>query len=177
MPNEINRNYPYPGVNDAPDGPLGIQRLAEAAGLDVKGVEARVTAAEQVVIARADRTATGSDVTFGPTANVNLVSMTITGARAGIYRIEGHGGFKSTAATNGSMYVTAGSRTAYFRHDLNTVWQPGHAYIADYVHAGGNLTITFGYDCPVGSAVLANPTTKQPCYIQAQYTGKTSVTA
>lgn len=35
MANTPNRQYPYPGVNEAPDGPYAFQRLAEAIDLDV----------------------------------------------------------------------------------------------------------------------------------------------
>lgn len=39
MANTVNRNYPLTGVNDAPDGPLAIQRLAEAVDTDVEALE------------------------------------------------------------------------------------------------------------------------------------------
>jgi hypothetical protein len=42
MANTVNRIYPYPGVNDAPDGPYAVQRLAEAVDVDVKAQSDRL---------------------------------------------------------------------------------------------------------------------------------------
>jgi hypothetical protein len=43
MPTTPNRDYPYPGVNDAPDGPYAFEQLAAAVDLDVQDIYATRT--------------------------------------------------------------------------------------------------------------------------------------
>lgn len=106
-----------------------------------------------------------TDSTFA-TANTGLVSGTITAAPAGTYRIEAHIGLYGSSSAVGRTYVMGASTQYKRRQDLTGTPSTYYVSKADYVHAGGNLTITAGYDVTSGTAS-----------VMSAASGETTVTA
>lgn len=180
MADTLNRDYPYPGGSEAPNGPYSFQALADAVDADVQSIDVRLTAAEQVVCVRFERTIVapgGVGFSNFTAADTKLIEGTITGLRAGVYRVEGFGPLKSGGGANGATFVKAGAVTAYERCDLDPFYRSPRATLPKYVHAGGDLTISFGYDVAAGTATIADPGTKQPCSVILTQIGSAAVSA
>ncbi|MBT2594726.1 hypothetical protein [Arthrobacter sp. ISL-72] len=111
----------------------------------------------------------GSDSTFSG-ANTGLVSGTITNAPAGKYRIEGEAGLYGATSAVGRVFVATGpsGSSVYYkkRQDLTGTPSTYEPNKRDFVHAGGNLVITVGYDVVSGSASVMSASS-----------GETTVTA
>jgi hypothetical protein len=109
----------------------------------------------------------GTDSTFSG-AVTGLVSGTITAAPAGTYDIEGDVGLYGASSAVGRTFVATGSSPTYYkqRQDLTNTPSTYHPKKMNFVHAGGNLTITAGYDVVSGSAS-----------VMAAASGETTVTA
>lgn len=109
----------------------------------------------------------GTDSTFTG-ANTGLVSGTITAAPAGIYRIEGNIGLYGSSSAVGRTFVATGSTPTYYkrRQDLTNTPSTYNVDKLGYVHAGGNLVITTGYDVVSGTASVMSASS-----------GETTVTA
>jgi hypothetical protein len=124
------RGYNYPGVNDAPDGPYGIQRLAENVDADVQvqanklaKLPAQITAGQDsIFIGAAVATATLT-VTFPAAfATVPKVVASMVTATAGRASLLG-------------LQVTAQTTTGF------TV----RLYTSDNANTGTSYTITFNW--------------------------------
>jgi hypothetical protein len=181
MADTLNRDYPYPGGSEGPNGPYAFQALADAIDADVEAIDVRLLANEQTIVTRFDRTGADGSITT-PTADVILHTGTITGARAGVYRVEGFGALRSASTTAGSGFVKAGTTKSYQRNDLDGTYRNVGAVLAGYEHPGGDLVISYGYDYAAGGAItLAGPggssPSKQPCAVTATYVGKIKVSA
>jgi hypothetical protein len=99
----------------------------------------------------------GSDASF-TTANTGLVSGTISNAPAGTYEILGQAGLYGATSALGRVFVgtgPAGSTTYYKRRqDLTNTASTYNVLKKNFVHAGGNLVVTVGYDVTTGTATV-----------------------
>lgn len=111
----------------------------------------------------------GTDSSF-TTADVGLVSGTITNAPAGRYRIDGDAGLYGSSSAVGRVFVATGpaGSTIYYktRQDLTGTPETYRPSKKDFVHAGGNLVITVGYSVSSGTAT-----------VMSAVSGETTVTA
>lgn len=96
MGNTIGRGYPYPGVNDAPDGPYAIQQLAEALNTDMLArlgdlgrLPYKVTAGTATLAVGSTNTSVSSNVSFGTntfdTPPLVLISSNTNAVKASVY--------------------------------------------------------------------------------------------
>ena len=101
------------------------------------------------------------------TAMTGLVSGTISAAPVGYYEIVGQASLYASGGATGYMFVQAASTVRKRRHDLVPNSSPTSPIARmTYFHAGGDLTITAGYDRASGTATVT-----------AQASGLTDVTA
>lgn len=111
--------------------------------------------------------AAGPDSPF-TTANTTLVSGTITDAPAGTYMIKARVSlYASGAQADGSIFARAGATTEYSRNAVPGDVLPRSPEVSfPYVHAGGNLSISGGYDRVTGTPIaIAGSTTVQAYYL------------